>query len=109
MIDWTQVTELRQEIGADDFGDVVEIFLEEVENEITALRNGCDKAKLQARLHLLKGSALSLGFQAFSRLCQRGESAAADGWHAQVDLPAILATFDASKAEFLSGLNGLRK
>ena len=36
MIDWTRVSELRDEIGAEDFGDVVEIFLEEVEAEVEA-------------------------------------------------------------------------
>ena len=31
MIDWTKVTELREEIGDEDFQEVVELFLEEVD------------------------------------------------------------------------------
>ena len=34
MIDWPRVTELREEVGAEDFEEVVEIFLEEVEERI---------------------------------------------------------------------------
>ncbi|WP_442970022.1 hypothetical protein [Roseovarius sp. ZX-A-9] len=41
MIDWSRVAELRSEIGAEDFDEVVELFLEEVEAEISVLRAGC--------------------------------------------------------------------
>ena len=30
MIDWPRVKELKDEIGAEDFGEVVDLFLEEV-------------------------------------------------------------------------------
>ena len=104
MIDWKRILELRDEIGVDDFGEVVELFLDEVEGEIALLRSGCAKDALESRLHFLKGSALNLGFRAFSVLCQNGESAAAAGRPQDVDLPATLVSFDASKAEFLTGL-----
>ncbi|PVA10754.1 histidine kinase [Pelagivirga sediminicola] len=108
MIDWARITELRDEIGADDFCDVVVLFLEEVEEEICQLRDGCETAQLEARLHMLKGSALNLGFRTFSEFCQRAETAAANGQHAQIDMPATLASFDASKTAFLSGLERLK-
>lgn len=108
MIDWSRVSELRDEIGAEDFDDVVELFLEEVEAEIEALRGGCDPATLESRLHFLKGSALNLGFREFSVLCQRGETAAAQGAHAEIDLAATVARFDESRTAFLSGLDALR-
>lgn len=104
MIDWERIAELRDEIGVDDFGEVVELFLDEVESEIVLLRGGCAEDALESRLHYLKGSALNLGFRAFSALCQHGESAAAAGRTQDVDLHATLASYDASKADFLAGL-----
>lgn len=104
MIDWMRITELQREIGADDLGDLVDIFLEEVDDEIAALRSASNPADMQARLHLIRGSALNLGFRAFSKACQKGEAAIADGCHAGVDLPAILHSYAESRAEFLTGL-----
>ena len=31
LVDWARIYELRSEIGAEDFSDVVDLFLEEVE------------------------------------------------------------------------------
>ncbi len=107
MIDWTRVAELRDEIGIDDFGEVVEIFLEEVDEEIAILRADCPPNELEAKLHLLKGSALNLGFYAFAALCQQGETAADAARCEDIDLPATLASFDTSRAEFLEGLSRL--
>jgi len=104
MIDWTRVDELRDEIGTDCFDEVVELFIEEVETEIDQLRSGTDPDQLEARLHFLKGSALSLGFEAFSKLCQEGETNAAQGRATHVDLSAILSCYDASKSAFLEKL-----
>ncbi len=107
MIDWGRVTELRDEIGSDDFGEVVEIFLEEVDEEIEVLRNQTVTDNLESQLHFLKGSALNLGFSEFSRLCQNGESAAASGKGSSVDLAEIVLSYDVSKSEFLSALEAL--
>ena len=104
MIDWGKVSELRDEIGAEDFADVVELFLEEVQGTIDRLRVGVAPAALEGDLHFLKGSALNLGFRQFSNLCQKGESAAAEGRQDEIDIDPILASFDASKAEFLAEL-----
>ncbi len=103
MIDWSKAMELREEIGADDFEEVVEIFLEEVEGVLDKLRTG-DKSQLEQDLHFLKGSALNLGFRQFSTLCQEGESASSRGDSASVDLGIILKLYDESKAVFLQEL-----
>jgi HPt (histidine-containing phosphotransfer) domain-containing protein len=107
MIDWSRITELRAEIGDEGFAEIVELFLEEVESEIDSLRTGCPENALEAQLHALKGSALNLGFTEFSRLCQAGETAAAQGRAREVDLPSTIASFDASKRAFLLGLPDL--
>ncbi|WP_137701019.1 Hpt domain-containing protein [Marimonas lutisalis] len=104
MIDWNKVSELRDEIGDEDFAEVVDLFLEEVDGAMEKLRNGLPEEKLECCLHFLKGSALNLGFRAFSELCARGESDAAAGDVAKIDLGQVVATYDASKEVFLSEL-----
>ncbi|WP_317056467.1 Hpt domain-containing protein [Roseovarius rhodophyticola] len=104
MIDWTRVARLREEIGADDFSEVIEVFLEEVEGEIAPLRQPCEPSQLEAVLHFLKGSALNLGFETFAELCADGESKAAEGHVAEIDLHAILKSYSNSKVLFLDAL-----
>ncbi|MEQ8901049.1 MAG: Hpt domain-containing protein [Roseovarius sp.] len=104
MIDWNRVRNLRDEIGTDAFEEVVELFLEEVETEIDRLRAPCEALDIEGQLHFLKGSALNLGFVAFSDLCHAGEATAAAGQGERVDLTDILSCFDQSKAAFLAGL-----
>ncbi|MEM9844848.1 MAG: Hpt domain-containing protein [Pseudomonadota bacterium] len=104
MINWSRVAELRDEIGAEDFGDVVDLFLEEVDEEIANLSGPVAAEGLEARLHFLKGSALNLGFDAFSDLCRDGEQRAAGGEGGAVDLVAICDTYARSKTRFLTEL-----
>ncbi|SFL78907.1 Hpt domain-containing protein [Shimia aestuarii] len=104
MINWKRVEELRDEIGAEDFNEVVELFLDEVEEVIERLQTQPDLGRLEADLHFLKGSALNLGFHAFSLLCQAGEVAAASGKAETVDLAKTIQSFFDSKAEFESKL-----
>lgn len=104
MIDWHRVEELKEEVGADDFPEVVALFLAEVEDEIAALDDTGDAAALEARLHFLKGSALNLGFAAFSEICHEGETAAANGDARAVDSGAIRSCYTASRAVFLDRL-----
>lgn len=102
MIDWDRVAELRDEVGPEDFGEVVELFLEEVEAVLARLRNDPRPATFEEDFHFLKGSALNLGFAEFGALCFSGEKAAAEGHAAAVDVAAALASYDASKAAFLA-------
>lgn len=106
MIDWPRVKELKDEIGAEDFDEVVELFLEEVEEVIGKLRSG-DRSQLEQDLHFLKGSALNLGFAEFSDLCLIGERQSAAGDAQSVDLAEILTKFEVSKQNFLSELPNL--
>jgi HPt (histidine-containing phosphotransfer) domain-containing protein len=106
MIDWPRVKELRDEIGPDDFSEVVELFLEEVEEVIQKLR-GNDRSKLEQDLHFLKGCALNLGFESFAKLCLQGERQSAEGAVNEVDVAAILESFEASKQSFAAELPSL--
>ena len=107
MIEWKRVSELREEVGEENFDEVIDLFLFEVEDELGRLRNCRDSAALAARLHFLKGSALNIGFTAFSALCQAGETAAGNGAEADVDIEGVLTCYDQSKQAFVRGLHSI--
>lgn len=100
IVNWARVAELTEEIGAEDFGEVVEIFLEECDG--TAARLGASTS-LEADLHFLRGAAMNLGLDAMAAACQAGERAAAEGREAEVDRGALVRLYDASRAQFLEG------
>ncbi len=104
MIEWARVNELRDEFGEEDFREVVDLFLEEVEDVIHRLRSAPKEDRLEDDLHFLKGSALNLGFRSLSRLCQDGERESAEGRAACVDLRPIVDSYEASKRQFVEGL-----
>ncbi|MEQ6202918.1 Hpt domain-containing protein [Sulfitobacter sp. HNIBRBA2951] len=106
MIDWPRITNLRDEVGEEDFAEVVEIFIEEVSEMVERLRDAPQVETLGADLHALKGSAMNLGFTTFSDLCQTGETAAAEGRADSIALAPILDSYDESKQALLDGLDG---
>ncbi len=100
MINWDRVEELRQEIGDEDFAEVVELFLMEVEEVIRRLKSNPAPENLEQDLHFLKGSALNIGFDDFGKLCHQGERMAAGGDFAGVNLAPVFDTYAQSRAEF---------
>lgn len=100
MIDWDRVAELRSEIGAEGFAEVLELFLDEVENVVMNL--GRKPGKLGDELHFLKGSAWNLGFRAFGAICQEGERRCNAGHAEEIDIAAVLDCYARSKAEFMT-------
>lgn len=99
MIDWDRIRMLRDEIGPEDFSEVVGLFLEEADEAIDHLSSDRGAEALARDLHFLKGAALNLGFSALSSLCREGEKQAASGDLA-FDLAAVRATYAACRAEF---------
>ncbi|CUH64950.1 TMAO reductase sytem sensor TorS [Thalassovita gelatinovora] len=104
MIDWKRVAELRDEIGTDDFDEVVELFLDEVHGVIENLRHNPNPDDLESDLHFLKGSALNLGFSDFSEKCHSAERHVANEQRDLVEMQALLICFDQSLTEFLDEL-----
>lgn len=102
MIDWDRVRELRDEIGEDAFGEVVELFLAEVDEAVEHLQAINDPSKLESVLHFLKGSAWNLGFTDFGTLCQSGERLAAAGDPEAVDIEEIVISYSDSRVAFLA-------
>lgn len=100
MISWDRVNELKDEIGEEEFAEVAEMFLEEVDEVIERLRTTPEPAQYEQDLHFLKSSSLNLGFEALSKLCGEGELLAAQGKAETVDLGPVFDTYDASKQAF---------
>lgn len=106
MIDWARVAELRDEIGSEDFAEVVALFLEEADEVVQRLPSCNDARSQESALHFLKGAALNLGFRNLAQLCQEGERLAAVG-QGSIDMVAVAASYETSKADFEAGLDTL--
>jgi len=104
MIDWKRVKQLQEEIGQDDFPDIVDVFVEEVDEMIEGFSSPPNLETLGDTLHALKGSALNLGFTAVAGLCQQGELRAANGHAQDISLAPILQCYAQSKDIFLAGI-----
>lgn len=100
MIDWPRVKELRTEMG-DSFGEIVDVFLDEVDEVVARLADG-DRSALAADMHFLKGASLNLGFARLADVCAVAEQNANAG--GSVDVESVLACFRDSRAEFLAGV-----
>lgn len=103
MIDWTRVKDLRDEIGADDFGEVVAMFLEEADEVIARITPKLAAKALASDLHFLKGAALNLGLSDFAALCQDGERRAASG-DTETNITAVRLCYHCSKHALGVGL-----
>ncbi len=101
MIDWSRVRELFDEIGADDFEEVVTLFMEEVEEVVERLKTNPGDADLEQDLHFLKGSGASFGFVNFSALCQAGEKESASGRAGTVNIGHLVSEYYLEKDLFL--------
>lgn len=101
MIDWSRVDELVDEIGAEDFGEVVELFLDEVENAIVQLEGDAgNPVVVEEQMHFLKGASLNLGFEALAQLCNKGEKSAAAGRPDVVTPAEVRQAYEESKQRF---------
>ena len=105
MIDWSRVDELVEEIGAEDFGEVVDLFLDEVEGAIATFEGAStDPVIVEEQMHFLKGASLNLGFESLAQLCLKGEKAASSGDASAVTPDEVRATFESSRAQFQTDL-----
>ncbi|SLN11299.1 Hpt domain protein [Aquimixticola soesokkakensis] len=101
-IDWRQLEQLQSEVGQDAFQEVVDLFLDEVDEVIARLDAAQPARALEEDLHFLKGSALNLGFKVLSTLCQAGEKRAAQGQTADIDLGEIRAAYQTGRDELVA-------
>jgi len=105
MIDWGHVRELRDQIGVDEFAEVVELFLDEIEEAVGLLSKQLKLETLEQDLHFLKGTALNLGFRDLGQFCQIGENLARDGRLEEIELAPLLACYKESRSVFIQQLD----
>ena len=105
MIDWDRISEMHADFGAEDFDEIVTLFLEEVETSLSALASDAQSPqRTEAHMHALKGSALNMGFSQLAGLAAKGEKQAAEGSADIVSPSDIQTCFEQSKKVFLDGL-----
>lgn len=102
MLNWQRISELKDEVGDDDFAEVFCLFCDEVEGVLDVLE-GSTPNELAERLHFLKGSALNIGFESLSSLCKAAEMRLRDDPGASPDLVEIRRAYEAEKAALESG------
>lgn len=98
MIDWDRVDELRDEIGADDLAEVLQMFLDEVDEKFAELLASQSPQPLAEDMHFLKSSALNIGFAKLAELCSAAEIAAASALDG-VDIKALQTCYQLSCAD----------
>ncbi|MFN3276252.1 MAG: Hpt domain-containing protein [Paracoccus sp. (in: a-proteobacteria)] len=98
MIDWDRVHDMRAEVGDEEFGPLAEQFLTEIETRL--MRLGRSPAQLFLDLHVLRGSALNMGFRELAALCLVGEANLRDGRYDLVGGGDLLACFIASRQAY---------
>ncbi len=101
MIDWTRIDDLKEELGEDDFEEVFEIFLDEVQESVDSLKAAPTGQALEAILHSVKGNAVTVGFSKLAELAGAGEINAGQG--TDVNLLDIATAHDLSKEAYASG------
>jgi HPt (histidine-containing phosphotransfer) domain-containing protein len=97
MLNWQRVQDLKDDLGQEDFDEIVDLFLEEVEEKLEVLQNGRTDG-VSAELHFLKGSAANLGFESFRVSCEQMERAPE-----QFEVDELLSVYKSSKAAFMEG------
>lgn len=102
MIDWDRVAELRDEIGAESFDEVIDLFLSEADEVILRLRPDAGAKALESDCHFLKGAALNLGFKTLAAQCQLREMQAARGQDV-ADLAVVSDIYQKSRQALLAG------
>lgn len=106
MIDWNRVRELQDEIGKDEFAEVVTMFLDEADEVLARITPAGGPALLRDDCHFLKGAALNLGFASLANLCQIAERRAKEG-DCAIDLIEMRRCYQASRAALILGLADL--
>ncbi len=105
MIDWDRINELQAEVGEDGVIEIVEIFLEEMDEGINELATLTTASTIAEKLHFLKGSAQNIGLVTTSALCLDYERGMQCDASLRPDVLAIRASVDAARTELEKLIN----
>lgn len=107
MINWQQIRQLEEDVGAEDLAEVVTLFLAEVDEAIEELDGITQKGptEIADAMHFLKGSAFNLGFQRFGEFCSEREALAHSGETGSISSSEIEELYQASKKQFFENLS----
>lgn len=86
MIDWKRADELCGEVVADDFGKIIALLLEKLDDVLNLFCDGLGFEKLDKKLHFSKGSALNIGLCEFVALYQLGQIFLPQSYQVQIDI-----------------------
>ncbi len=100
MLNAIRIAELKDEVGEDDFLEVVGLFCEEVEEVLEDLP-ATAPTDLPEKLHFLKGSALNIGLDQVGQLCASEETRLKADPTATPDIAAIQTAYAAAKTALL--------
>lgn len=95
-IDWDRLTELRSDIGEEDFADVALLFVSELEEHLDRL-SAAPATATAGDFHFLRGSASNLGFVALATACSMAELACNSG--SRPDIASVVLSFRAALSE----------
>jgi hypothetical protein len=66
MIDMVRLRELCEEIGSEDVGLIIDVYLEEAEEVLEGIQPDTDPGERSRSLHFLRSGALNLGLTEFA-------------------------------------------
>lgn len=98
MIDENSLKTLENEIGSEDFEEVVHLFIAEMDEAMSQIDQSQQAGTLSDTFHFLKGASLNLGLTDFSALCVSGEVATKEGRNEEIDLAIFASTYQASRS-----------
>ena len=76
LVNAERLAALRDEIGAEGFDEVLGLFLRESDEVVARLAGPIPAEAVEADLHFLKGTALTLGLDDLAEMCRQGEQGA---------------------------------
>lgn len=83
IVDLGRVSELKSEIGEDDFSEVYALFLDEITAQIEELANIQCPRQAGSLLHSIKGSALNVGLLRLAHQAAAKEKIAEKGQYSR--------------------------
>ena len=95
-VDWDRLNSLRDDIGPEEFADVVLLFFAEIGEKLDDMQKGATAPTVED-FHFLRGSAANLGFADMVVACQLAEAACLSG--RVPDVAAVVRGFETALAE----------